>query len=131
MDGLITIESNYPVKETIERLVAIASSKGLIIFGRIDHADNAIKQGLQLRPTELLIIGNPKAGTGLMQDKQTSGIDLPLKVLAWEDEAGKVWLSYNNINWIAERHGLTGKSIAISKAIETGMELICNEAARK
>lgn len=90
MKGLITIQSDCSVKETIDRVSSIVESKGLTVFLRIDHAENAKKQGLQLRPTELIIFGNPKAGTVLMQDNQISGIDLPVKVLAWQDEGGTV-----------------------------------------
>ncbi|MEO8853835.1 MAG: DUF302 domain-containing protein [Ginsengibacter sp.] len=124
MNGLITIQSAFPVKETISRLISIIESRSMTVFGRIDHADNAIKQGLTLRPTELIIFGNPKAGTLLMQDKQISGIDLPLKALAWEDEQGKSWLTYNDTNWIAERHALSTKSDPIIKAITEGMTAI-------
>jgi len=130
MDGLITIQSDYSVKETIDRLALIVESKGLTVFLRIDHQDNAAKQGLLIRPTELLIFGNPKAGTILMQDKQTSGIDLPAKALAWQDEKEKVWLTYNDTNWIASRHDLTNKSEMILKAIEEGMTLISIQAAK-
>ena len=91
---------------------------------RVDHAANAAGQDMYLRPTELIIFGNPKAGTVLMQDKQTTGIDLPVKALAWEDETGKVWLTYNATGWLAERHGLEEKSAAVLKAIEDGMALI-------
>lgn len=84
MNGLKTIQSNYPVAETINKLAAIAEEMGLIIFSRIDHAGNAIQQGLQLRPTKLIIFGNPKAGTLLMQDERIIGIDLPVKALAWK-----------------------------------------------
>lgn len=131
MNELVTIQSNYSVAETINRIVSIAGSKGLIIFSRIDHAGNAIQQGLQLRPTELIIFGNPKAGTFLMQDEQTSGIDLPLKALAWEDVSGKVWLTYNDVDWIVQRHNLTKESDSVVKAIKDGMELILNQAAGK
>jgi len=128
--GLITVESDYEVKETMDRLVAAVESKGMTVFLRMDHAENAIKQGLQLRPTELIFFGNPKAGTLLMQDKQISGLDLPLKVLVWEDETGKVWLNYNDVNWIAERHGLTDKRKAIKKVMETAMIALVNAAAK-
>jgi uncharacterized protein (DUF302 family) len=131
MDGLITIQSEHSVKETIDRLVSIVQSKGMTVFSRIDHADNALKQGMPLRPTELLIFGNPKAGTVLMQDKQESGIDLPIKALAWQDESGKTWLTYNRVKWIADRHGLTEKTAAVVKAIEEGMVLVIQEAAKK
>ena len=119
------------MKETIDRLVSIVESKGITVFARIDHAVNAVEQGMQLRPTELLIFGNPKAGTVLMQDKQTSGIDLPLKALAWEDESGKVWLCYNEARWVAERHDLTGKSHPVAKAIDEGMTNFLIAAAAK
>jgi uncharacterized protein (DUF302 family) len=131
MKGLITIQSDYSVKETIDRLASIVQSKGLTVFVRIDHADNASKQGLQLRPTELIIFGNPKVGTALMQDKQTSGIDLPVKALAWQDETGKIWLTYNDTEWIADRHDLTEKSNSVVKVIEEGMTLAGNAATKK
>jgi uncharacterized protein (DUF302 family) len=128
MNGLTTIESDFPFRETIERLISIVEAKGMTIFGRIDHAENAIKQGLALRPTELIIFGNPKAGTLLMQDKQTAGIDLPLKALAWEDAQGNTWLTYNDTNWIAERHGLSKNSDAIVKAISECVAAAANIA---
>jgi uncharacterized protein (DUF302 family) len=131
MEGLITIQSDYSVEETIDRVVSIVQSKGMTVFVRINHAVNASNQGLQLRPTELIIFGNPKAGTVLMQDKQTSGIDLPVKALAWQDEAGKIWLTYNDITWVATRHDLTEKSHPVVEAIEEGMKLVSNAAARK
>ena len=90
MNGLMTIQSAHSVKDTIERIIALMESKGLTTFARIDHAANAKNAGLSLRPTELVIFGNPKAGTILMQDNQTCGIDLPLKALAWKDENGNV-----------------------------------------
>lgn len=131
MNGLTTTQSDYSVKVTIDRVASIVESKGLTVFARIDHADNAAKQGLQLRPTELIIFGNPKAGTVLMQNNQTSGIDLPVKALAWQDEEGKVWLTYNDTNWIANRHCLSEKSASVIKAIEEGMALVTNGAAKK
>lgn len=131
MKGLITIQSGYSVKETIDRIASIVQSKGLTVFARIDHAENALKQGLQLRPTELIIFGNPQAGTVLMQDKQTSGIDLPVKALAWQDEAGKIWLTYNDTRWIADRHELTEKSKSVVKAMEEGMRLVSNAATKE
>src|SRR5690348_12603223 len=105
-NGLVTIASNFSVKETIDRLVRTIAPLGLKVFARIDHAAGAQQAGLTLRPTELVVFGNPKGGTPLMQDKQTSGIDLPVKALAWEDADGKVWLTYEEASWIAERHGL-------------------------
>jgi uncharacterized protein (DUF302 family) len=105
-DGLVTIESNHTVKDTIDRVAAGLAAKGITVFARIDHAAGAASVGMPLRPTELLIFGNPKAGTPLMQSKQSIGIDLPLKMLGWQDQAGKVWLSYNDVGWLARRHGL-------------------------
>jgi uncharacterized protein (DUF302 family) len=131
MIGLTTIPSDFSVAETIDRLASFVTAKGLTVFSRIDHARNALQEGLQLRPTELIIFGNPKAGTLLMQEKQTSGIDLPVKALAWEDESGKVWLTYNEPRWIAERHALTDKSAPTIKAIEEGMILASRKAAKR
>jgi uncharacterized protein (DUF302 family) len=104
-NGLITIASAHSVKETIDRLEADAKSKGLTVVARVDHAAGAQAVGMALRPTELLIFGNAKGGTPLMQAHQTIGIDLPLKALAFEDAAGKVWLACNDLAWLAERHG--------------------------
>jgi|SRR5580658_613971 uncharacterized protein (DUF302 family) len=108
--GLITVKSNYSVRETLDRLKLGLESAGLSVFARIDHAANAQAVGMPLRPTDLLIFGSPKGGTPLMQDQQTSGIDLPLKALCWQDELGNVWLSYNDPQWVANRHQLTAKS---------------------
>lgn len=105
-EGLVTIASKYSVKETLDRLAAALAAKSITIFARIDHAEGARSVGMDLRPTELLIFGAPKAGTPLMQAKQTIGIDLPLKALAWEDADGKVWLGYNDMAWLARRHRL-------------------------
>jgi uncharacterized protein (DUF302 family) len=105
-DGLITIKSSYGPKETMNRLEAAVKAKGMTVFARIDHAAGATEVGLSLRPTELLIFGNAKGGTPLMQSKQTIGIDLPLKGLVWEDASGTTWLSYNDPSWLAKRHEL-------------------------
>jgi uncharacterized protein (DUF302 family) len=108
-NGLTTIVSARGVKDTIDRLESEVKSKGMTVFARIDHASGAKKAGLPLRPTELLIFGDARGGTPLMQAAQTIGIDLPLKALAWEDAEGKVWLSYNEPAWIADRHGASGQ----------------------
>ena len=105
-DGLTTVASSYGPKETMDRLEAAVKAKGLTVFARIDHAAGATEAGLPLRPTELLIFGNARGGTPLMQAAQTIGIDLPLKALVWQDAAGKTWLSYNEPAWLAQRHGL-------------------------
>jgi len=104
--GLTTVPSTFSASETIERLVAAITAKGLTIFARIDHAAGAAAVGLPLRFTELVIFGNAKGGTPLMQAEQATGIDLPLKALVHEDAGGKVWLSYNDPHWLAQRHGL-------------------------
>jgi uncharacterized protein (DUF302 family) len=105
-DGLTTVPSSYGPKDTMDRLEAALKAKGLTTFARVDHAAGAAEVGLPLRPTELLIFGNARGGTPLMQANQTVGIDLPLKALVWQDASGKTWLSYNDPAWIAGRHGL-------------------------
>ena len=87
------------------RLEAAVAAKGMTVFARIDHAAGAAEAGLPLRPTDLLIFGSPKGGTPVMQSVQTAGVDLPLKALVWQDEAGTTWLTYNTPAWIGERHG--------------------------
>jgi uncharacterized protein (DUF302 family) len=104
-DGLITIKSNYGPEETMNRFEAEVRAKGMTVFAHIDHAAGAAAAGLSLRPTELLIFGNAKGGTPLMQSVQTIGIDLPLKALVWQDASGITWLSYNEPNWFTKRHG--------------------------
>ena len=104
-EGLTICSSSYGPKETMDRLVAAATDRGMTILARIDHASAAAEAGLELRPTEVLIFGNPRAGTPLMQVAQTAGIDLPLKALVWEDREGRTWLGYNDPNWLARRHG--------------------------
>ena len=111
-DGLSTIRSNYGPRETMDRLEAAVKSKGLTVFARVDHAAGAAEVGLPLRPTEVLIFGNARGGTPLMQAMQTTGIDLPLKALVWQDESG-TWLSYNDPAWLARRHGL-GQEVEVT-----------------
>ncbi len=128
-DGLITIESRFPVSQTIDRLADAATAAGLVVFARIDHAKGAQEAGLQLRPTELLIFGHPKGGTPLMQDQQTAGIDLPVKALAWEDETGQVWLGYNDTGWLARRHRLGAASARALAAMSSGTAKLASAAA--
>jgi uncharacterized protein (DUF302 family) len=128
-NGLTTLPSRHAVKVTVDRLEAAAKAKGLTIFGRIDHAIGAKTVGLTLRPTELLIFGNAKGGTPLMQLQQTIGIDLPLKALAWEDAAGNSWLSYNEPAWLASRHGLTEQARNSVKALAGASEALAKGAA--
>lgn len=104
-DGMIEVKSANSVKDTISKFEATARERGLVIFARIDHAAGAQKIGQTLRPTELLIFGNPQGGTPLMVCAQSAGIDLPLKALAWEDASGQVWLGYNDPHYLVTRHG--------------------------
>ena len=104
-DGLISVASPHSAADTMARLEGIVKERGLNVFARIDHAGGAAKIGKTLRPTELLIFGNPQGGTPLMECAQTAGIDLPLKALVWTNDAGKVMLSYNDPDYLAKRHG--------------------------
>ena len=106
-NGLVNVKSAHDVKTTADRLEAVLKEKGMTVFIRINHAEGAKKVGLELRPTELVIFGNPKVGTPLMQCAQSVAIDLPQKALIWEDEAGQVWLAYNDPQYLADRHGIT------------------------
>jgi uncharacterized protein (DUF302 family) len=117
---LVTIQSRHSVTATIDRLEAALKAGGVTVFARIDHAAGATQVGMELRPTEVLIFGNPRAGTPLMQAAQTSGIDLPLKVLAWQDPGGSAWLTYNDPAWLAARHGIdAGASVhALTATLE-------------
>jgi uncharacterized protein (DUF302 family) len=128
-DGLITIASNLSVKETIDRLASTVTSKGMTVFGRVDHGAGAAQVGMPLRPTEVLIFGNAKGGTPLMQAKQTIGIDLPLKALAWEDADGKVWVTSNDPAWLARRHGLGADVNANVEALRAGLAAVTKAAA--
>jgi uncharacterized protein (DUF302 family) len=104
-DGLVSVASPHTAQVTMTKLEGVVKERGLTVFARIDHAAGAVKIGKTLRPTELLIFGNPQGGTPLMECAQTAGIDLPLKALVWTDEAGKVMLSYNDPAYLGKRHG--------------------------
>ena len=114
-NGIISIKSSHDVKTTVDRLENKIMEKGMSVFKRINHAEMAQKVGKKLRPTELIIFGNPKVGTPLMQCGQSVGIDLPQKALIWQDEAGQVWLSYNDPKYLANRHSIKGCSEVIKK----------------
>src|SRR5271163_591717 len=124
--GVIDVSSRYSVPETLARLQAILKEKGIVVFALIDHSGEAEKAGLKMRPTQLLIFGSPKAGTPLMVAAPRVAIDLPLKALAWQDEDGRVWLSYNSPEYLQERHGfpadllknIAGIAALIQKAVE-------------
>jgi uncharacterized protein (DUF302 family) len=127
--GLTTVPSDFGPKETMDRLEAEIKSVGITVFARIDHAAGAASAGLPLRPTELLIFGNAKAGTPLMQADQAIGIDLPLKALVYQDASGKVWLAYNDPGWLASRHGLGG-SIAPVAAMAAALKAVVAKATK-
>jgi uncharacterized protein (DUF302 family) len=124
--GLVQIPSRYSVEETLQRLESALATRGLEIFARVDHSGEAEKVGMKMQPTKLLIFGSPKAGTPLMVAAPTLAIDLPLKALVWEDEAGKVWLTYNSPEYLRERHdvpselikNLEGAGVLMERAVE-------------
>ena len=113
--GLVSVKSAHDVKTTGDRLEAILKEKGMNVFVRINHTEGARNVGKELRPTELLVFGNPKVGTPLMQCGQTVGIDLPQKALIWQDESGQVWLTYNDPQHLAMRHGIGGCKAVLDK----------------
>lgn len=119
-EGLMAIKSPHSAKVTMDKLEAIVKSKGLNVFARIDHAAGAAKIGQTLRPTEVLIFGNPQGGTPFMTCAQTAGIDLPLKALVWEDAASQVWVGYNDPAWLAKRHGAESCAVVphLQKALQ-------------
>lgn len=110
MNGLISAGSDFAVKETIDRMVGVVEAQGWHLFARIDHAGHARRKGLALRPTELILFGDPEVGTKLMQDQQLAAIDLPMKMLAWEDEHGQVRIAHNGIRWLVQRHQLSDEA---------------------
>ena len=120
MDGLKITTSDFPVVETVSRMVAQIEKEGWHVFARIDHAKEAREKGLELRPTQLILFGNPEIGTLLMQEQQISAIDLPMKALVWEDENAQVHIACNDLEWLKERHKLScDKTIdKISKVVE-------------
>ena len=115
-EGLIAIKSPHSAKETMDRLEELVTQKGLTVFARIDHAAGAAKVDKTLRPTELLIFGNPQGGTPFMECAQTAGIDLPLKALVWEDASSQVWLGYNDPAYLAARHEVPDCAVAAKLA---------------
>jgi uncharacterized protein (DUF302 family) len=125
-NGMVHLSSVHSVAETMARLEALLKARGVAIFARIDHSGEAAKVGLEMRPTEVLIFGNPKAGTPLMVAAPTVAIDLPLKALVWEDAEGKVWLSYNSPEYLGRRHGIPEELLANI----AGPRVILEEAVR-
>jgi uncharacterized protein (DUF302 family) len=129
-DGLVTLQSSFDPDETTNKLEAAVTAKGMTVFAKIDHAAAAAGVGLSLRPTTVVIFGNPKGGTLPMQAVQTSGIDLPLKALIWQDAAGVTWLSYNDPDWIAKRHGLQHQADAAIKGMSEALRAISAAATK-
>jgi uncharacterized protein (DUF302 family)/uncharacterized membrane protein YidH (DUF202 family) len=117
--GIIDKPSNHSVEQTVEKLKNILQSKGVTLFALVDHSGEAEKVGMKMRPTKLLIFGSPKAGTPLMLTAPSSAIDLPLKILIWEDGQGKVWVSYNSSDYLRERHGLPQDMLQNIAVVET------------
>ena len=125
-NGLIHLASHYTVEETMQRLEALLTERGVAIFARVDHSGEAAKVGLTMRPTKLLIFGSPKSGTALMQAAPSVAIDLPLKALLWQDAEGKVWLTYNDPSYLQQRHNfpavllpnIAGVNGLFAKAVE-------------
>ena len=117
--GIVTRQSRHSVDQTVERLETLLRAKGVTLFAVVDHSGEAAKVGMRLRPTRLLIFGNPKAGTPLMLAAPSVAIDLPLKILVWEDAEGKVWLGYNSPAYLQRRHGLPDSLLANIAVVES------------
>ena len=117
--GIIDIQSHQPVDQTVSRLKAILQEKGIKLFALIDHSGEAEKAGMKMPPTKLLIFGNPKGGTPLMLAAPSIAIDLPLKILIWEDTQGKTWVSYNSPEYLQQRHGISAELIKNIAVVET------------
>ena len=118
-NGIIDIPSNHSVDQTVEKLKAILQAKGVTLFALVDHSGEAEKAGLTMPPTKLLIFGSPKAGTPLMLSTPSVAIDLPLKILVWEDNVGKAWISYNSPAYLQRRHGLPQELLQTIAVVET------------
>jgi uncharacterized protein (DUF302 family) len=129
-EGLINVQSDFNVKETTERLENILNEKGMTIFNQINHSDAAQKVGVELRETRLIIFGNPKVGSPLMQCQQSVAVDLPQKAIIWEDDKSKVWISYNDPRYLGKRHNIIGCDEVISK-VEKALSGITKAAATK
>ena len=126
--GMSALRSRHGPRETMDRLVGAVQARGMTVFARIDHGAGAEAAGLLLRPTELLIFGNARAGTPLMQASQTIGIDLPLKALVWRDEGGTTWLGYNDPHWLAGRHDAAAGRTPMLHAMEEALVAVAREA---
>jgi uncharacterized protein (DUF302 family) len=127
--GLNNVPSVRPVAQLIERLEAALAAKGITVFARIDHAAGAAAVGMQLRPTTVLIFGNPRAGTPLMQAQQLIGLDLPLRIMAWEDEHGRSWLTWHDLDWLIRYHGIDATTQPTVAAMSALLHGLTGEAA--
>jgi uncharacterized protein (DUF302 family) len=127
--GLVTVRSAYGPEETLNRLEAELVSKGMRVFARVDHAAGADTVGLPLQPTELLIFGNARGGTPLMHAARTIGVDLPIRVLVWQDAARDTWLTYNDPRWLARRHGLGRQTAGAVAAMAAMLQTLLAAAA--
>ena len=127
-DGLTTLRSSFGPKDTMDKLEAAVKAKGMTVFARIDHAAGAAEVGLSLRQTEVLIFGNARGGTPLMQAEQTIGIDLPLKALVWQDASGTTFVSYNDPAYLARRHGVDDSPNAAVTAMSGALKAIAAKA---
>ena len=128
-EGFISRASSFDPKQTMDRLAKAAVDNGMAIVARIDHAAAAKQAGMELRPTEVLIFGNPKGGTPVMQEAQTAAIDLPLKVLVWQDAEGTTSIGYNDPLWIGRRHGADGSVAPALQAMAAKLAAIVSAAA--
>jgi uncharacterized protein (DUF302 family) len=128
-NGLVTLPSVHNAATTLQRLLAALAAKGISVFAQIDHAAGAAGVGMNLRPTTVVIFGNPVAGTPLMQAAQTAGIDLPLKILVWQDAQGGTQVSYNDPAWIATRHGLAAGAIPAVAGLSAALDGLARHAA--
>lgn len=129
-NGMLNVESQFSVATTADRLESILNEKGMTVFNRIKHSESAAKIGIQLRETELIIFGNPKAGSPLMKCQPTIAIDLPQKALIWKDENKRVWISYNDIRYLTKKHSVQNCKKTISK-VEKILANITKSAASK
>jgi uncharacterized protein (DUF302 family) len=127
-NGLITLQSSYGPEDTMNRFEAEVRTQGMTVFAHIDHAAGAAGAGLPLRPTDLLIFGDARGGTPLLQANQTIGIDLPLKVLVWQDDSGITWLAYNDPSWIAQRHDLGPEAMPTIQTITALLSALATAA---
>ena len=128
-EGLVSVKSSYGAKKTADRVERLSKMMGMTLFNRIDHAKGARSVGMDLRPTEVLIFGNPKGGSPLMKCAQTAGIDLPLKMLVWEDEAGTVHVGYTDPEEMKDRHGIKGCDKVLRK-MKGALKKLASDASR-